>query len=128
MKQKLQHFFQGRYGMDPLGKAMFICSLVLYFLGLLLRNNYFGSVLATLAMMVLVFQMYRMFSRQSMLRQEENRKYEAYVKLWKLRRESRKTHKIYICKGCGRYVRVPKGKGKIEVTCRVCGCRKIHRT
>ncbi len=31
-----------------------------------------------------------------------------------------KTHKIYKCKSCGQTLRVPKGKGKVKVTCPVC--------
>ena len=52
----------------------------------------------------------------------------AKINLYKLKCEQRKEYKIFQCKSCGRKIRVPRGKGKIEVTCPVCGNKKICRT
>lgn len=60
--------------------------------------------------------------------EEIKEKLERFVNLQRLKYEQRNEYKIYSCKGCGRNIRVPKGKGKIEVTCPVCGLKKIHRT
>lgn len=48
--------------------------------------------------------------------------------LYKLKYEQRREYKIFQCKSCGRKIRVPRGKGKIEVTCPICGNKKICRT
>lgn len=124
LKESLVRFFQGRYGMDELGKTLTIGSLAVYVLGVILQS----SLLVTLAMMGVIYAWYRMLSRKHWDRSAENRKYNRYVKLWKLRYQERKTSRIYMCKSCGRMIRVPKGKGKIEVTCTVCGNKSIHRT
>ena len=47
---------------------------------------------------------------------------------YKLKYDQRKEYNIFKCKSCGRKVRVPRGKGKIEVTCPICGNKKICRT
>lgn len=123
MKQKLQKFMQGRYGMDPLGNTLYIGAIIVYLVGCLFQSG----LLSTLGLMVMIYQIYRMLSRQCMVRSEENRKYQVYQKLWKLRWQCRKEYKIFLCKSCGRYVRVPKGLGKIEVRCTVCGYREVHK-
>lgn len=65
-------------------------------------------------------------SRQYWDRSEENRKYMRYVKLWQLKFENRKHSRIFMCKRCGKYIRVP--KGKIQVICTACGDKTIHYT
>ncbi|WP_207645519.1 hypothetical protein [Marvinbryantia formatexigens] len=52
----------------------------------------------------------------------------SYVELVKMNFEQRKTHRIFMCKVCGKKVRVPKGKGKIEITCPSCGNKMTHHT
>ena len=38
-----------------------------------------------------------------------------------------KTHKIMRCPGCGEKLRVPKGAGKINITCPHCGTKFIKK-
>lgn len=121
---KINHFFCGRYGSDELGKFLMIANTVVYVIGLFLQS---GGIML-IAMMGYIYCFYRVLSKKHWERSEENRKYKRFVKLWKIRFQERKTSRIYMCKGCKRYIRVPKGKGKIEVRCKVCGCRSIHRT
>ena len=40
---------------------------------------------------------------------------------WWAKMEQRKEYKIFKCPSCGVKLRVPRGKGKIKVTCRQCG-------
>lgn len=55
-------------------------------------------------------------------------KFMIYIELVKMNFEQRKTHRIFMCKACGKKVRVPKGKGKIEITCPSCGNKMTHHT
>ncbi len=124
MKDKFNRFFQGRYGMDELGKVLMISCTVIYFIAAIAGSSLF----ATVAMLGLFYEIYRMMSKRHYDRSEENKLYLKYKKLWKLRYDERKTSRIFICKSCGRFIRVPKGKGKIEVTCPTCGHKTIKRT
>lgn len=117
-------FFGGRYGVDALGKTLLLFCTILYIIAMILQS----SLLMTFAMFGLFFELYRMMSRQIWDRSEENRKYNQYIKLWKLRYKERNVSKIYMCKSCGKMIRVPKKKGKIQLTCPVCGFKSIHRT
>ena len=123
-KKKLYDVMQGRNGVDDLGRVIFIISLVLYVLSGFLRNGF----LQLLSLIELIYTMYRTFSRDLQSRREENRKYLQFLNLQKMRFEMRKEYRIFKCKGCGRNIRVPKGKGKVETTCPLCGRKEIHRT
>ena len=124
LKEKIDCFFQGRHGLDELGVCTYIVSIVLYLLGGIIQNE----VLLSLGILVFIWSLYRALSKQEWDRNEENRKYVRYLKLWKVRWQERKTSRIYMCKSCGRMIRVPKGKGKIQVTCPSCGNKKICRS
>lgn len=124
IKKIISNSFKGRYGIDSLGKTISISSIVIYLIGNLLQN----TILISLTMMGIIIALYRILSKQQWDRSEENRRYQRYIKLWKLRYESRKDSRIFMCRSCGRYIRVPKGKGKIQVTCTVCGDKVIRRT
>ena len=115
---------QSRYGLDELGKVLLVAGAIFYFIGIFVRSE----ILSTLGMMGLLLEFFRMMSSQGWDRSEENKKYLKYRKLWKLRWENRKEYRFYLCKRCGKYIRVPKGKGKIQVTCPGCGDKKIRRT
>ena len=123
-KKKLYDVMQGRNGVDDLGRVIFIISLVLYVLSGFLRNGF----LQLLSLIGLIYTMYRTFSRDLQSRREENRKYLQFLNLQKMRFEMRKEYRIFKCKGCGRNIRVPKGKRKVETTCPLCGRKEIHRT
>lgn len=123
-KYKVRQFMQGRYGIDELGKALFVTSIILYVIGSITRIPFLFSVELALS----IFYVYRAFSKNIWQRQRENNKFLSYKKLWNIRYKERKVSRIYVCKGCGKFIRVPKGKGKIEVRCRVCGHTSIRRS
>lgn len=124
IKDIWNRFLQGRHGIDELSKTILIAGMVTYLLGGILQNG----LLLTLAMMGMIYAIYRALSRNEWDRNEEKRKFNRYIKLWKVKYQERKTSRIFMCKGCGRMIRVPKGKGKIQVTCPTCGRKTIIKT
>ena len=67
-------------------------------------------------------------------RQQENQKLLQFW--WKLKnkranrtsREERRTYKVFICPTCKQKLRVPRGKGKISISCPKCGTSFIKKT
>ncbi len=124
LRWKIQRFMYGRNGADEFNRALTYMALALYLISMLTRVG----LLYYIALAMLIYSMYRMLSKNLYARREENRKYVTYMQTLKIKFEQRKDYKIFKCKGCGRNIRVPRGKGKIEVTCPMCGRKTIHRT
>jgi DNA-directed RNA polymerase subunit RPC12/RpoP len=124
MKENIRKFLTGRYGIDELGKVLLWVSLILYMFGVLFQN----AGLLFLSLVSVIIFLYRYMSRQIYERRKENSQLMRYVKLWKMKYEYRKTAKIYMCSQCGKMIRVPKGKRKIQITCRNCGHTIIRYT
>lgn len=124
LKWKLYKFMQGRNGSDDLGRTLVYVGLIFYVIDLLFKAPVFGGI----GLVIMVYCIFRMLSRNLYARREENRKFVTYMQTARLKFEQRKDYKIFRCKGCGRNIRVPRGKGKIEVTCPMCGKKTIHRT
>jgi DNA-directed RNA polymerase subunit RPC12/RpoP len=124
IKYNLQKFMYGRNGNDEMNKALLISALVLYMLSLInvFKILYFAATVLT------VYALYRAFSKDLYNRRKENQKFQSYYNFKKMQFDQRKTHKLFKCKKCSKIVRVPKGKGKIEVTCPSCGNKVIIRS
>lgn len=76
MRKWLAKLMVGRYGVDPLTNFLLIVSMVILLVAtLLVRNSAVHSVLFTLAVALLVIGYYRIFSRKTSKRYEENQKY-----------------------------------------------------
>ena len=124
LRWKIQKFMQGRNGVDELNRILLYAVLVLYVLSIILQS----LVLDYLAFAGVLYLLYRTLSRNLYVRREENRKVVTWLETTRIKMEQRKDYKIFKCKGCGRNIRVPRGKGKIEVTCPLGGTKTIHRT
>lgn len=128
MKEKLTRFMMGRYGVDALSKFMVFVALGCMIVSLFLRSGIWSSTLNTAALLILLISYFRMFSKNIQKRYEEN------VKYWNMRNKVvglfkvDKTHHIYKCPSCKQKIRVPKGKGKIEITCPKCHSRFVKRS
>lgn len=121
----------GRYGVDSLSKFMLGTAVVLLVFAMGFRNNF----LNTLACLLVFFCYFRMFSRNYQKRAEENQKFlelkgkaATFLKREKEYFEQRKTHHIYKCPSCKQKIRVPKGKGKICITCPKCHTEFIKKS
>ena len=126
----LRRMMMGRYGSDQLGIALIGLYGVLYLLSRLLRSH----TLDLLSLAVILWAFYRMFSRQLERRRQENTRFleavDPLVRRYNVNKCRRrdKDHCYFKCPNCGQQLRVPKGKGKISVTCRNCGASFEEKT
>jgi hypothetical protein len=124
LMQWLQKFMMGRYGTDPLNFALILLSLVLSIVFAMTPLGLIGSLIA---MAPLIWAIVRMFSRNTAKRAAENR---AFMKLWNpvknwfqwlwLSVRYMKKNRYFLCPKCGRIACVPKGTGKVTITCKNC--------
>lgn len=121
---KLQNFMYGRNGLDDLNKLFMTLSVVLMVVSMFTGNG----IVYYFALLVMILYFYRFFSKKIADRQRENLKYLHFINLSKMKFDQRKEYKFFRCRSCGKNIRVPRKKGKIEVTCPVCGNKKICRT
>lgn len=130
----IRNFFSrlmyGRYGSDQLNLFLMGTWLVLYLLSVLLqvaKLNLPATILYILAYVCIILGIFRMFSRNYDKRRRENDWFLSKVgpfthTLRQKRAQLRdRDHKYFRCPSCGQTLRVPKGKGKINVRCRSCG-------
>jgi len=120
---RMRLWMQGRYGQDELNQVLLWSALGLTLLGSILEAELFS----VLAMPLLIWSLIRCYSRNIHRRREERaawlrfwRKIRDFFALQKRRWTDRKTYKYFRCKNCGAVMRVPKGKGKLRITCRQC--------
>lgn len=131
-RYRLQRFMTGRYGSDNLSRFLSFFSLFLLFVSLFFRRLptvYFS--LYSVAVALIAWSIFRMFSRNLFSRRKENDTYlrvkRRLTKKFKLLRNmfrDRKTHRYYKCPNCREYVRITNpGRGRtITITC--ANCRK----
>lgn len=125
MKEKLYRFMYGRNGVDQLSRFLIYLALILVVLDMLFGGT---GVFYGLGIAVMVYAYFRVFSRKLEKRRAENAKFlhfkNKFVYGLRSRRERMKQRKDYVffrCPACKAMLRVPRGKGKIRVTCRKCG-------
>ena len=109
---------------------MLFRSFVCYLLSGLLRLR----LLSRLAAVCLLLALYRALSRQLDRRRAENDQFLELAgpmihryNVNKCRRRD-KEHLYFKCPNCGQQLRVPKGKGRISITCRSCGVTFEEKT
>ena len=131
MRDKFIRFMQGRYGVDQFSRFLLGVALVSIIISMFVRG-YFGTLLNTIGLLAIVYTYFRIFSRNIQKRYGENQKYLSVTSKLRMRlnREKnimaqRKTHHIYTCPGCGQKIRIPRGKGKIEIECPKCHTKFI---
>lgn len=135
MKEKFIKFMQGRYGIDQLSQFTMGAALVMIVLAIFLQRSYAGTLLDTLGLLLIVYTYFRIFSRNIQKRYAENQKYLNATSKLRMRigreksmMEQRKTYHIYTCPGCKQKIRIPRGKGKIEIDCPKCHTKFIKKS
>jgi len=133
MRERLATFMAGRYGADQFSRFLSLTALALIAANLFVKGSA-ATVLSLLTWMLLIYGAYRVFSRNIHRRQAENRWYlekSAGIRagLLKLRngraqrqaqRRQQKTHVFFTCPKCQAQLRIPRGQGRIEITCARC--------
>ena len=120
---RFRHFMLGRYGTDKLNMAILICGVVCSILSMFIRLAILNMALTAVAYGLMGWAIFRMLSRNTYKRYQENRKYLRFGERLKDR-----DHRYYDCPRCRQPVRVPKGKGKIAITCPKCKEKFIKKT
>lgn len=128
--QKLREFMYGRYGTDMLSLALVIAGFVLNTLYVLT----YSRLLYLISLAAYGFALFRTLSRNIPARRKENEK---FMSLWhKIKNwwnglradfEERKTYKHFKCPSCGQKIRIPRGRGKVEICCPRCSNRFVKK-
>ncbi len=130
MRNKFQNFMYGRHGNDRLNRFLYVVTIIL-----LVLSFFFGTSFLILAVALLVYTYFRMFSKNNYKRDDENERYcelaDRFKNFWKRRWKNlkmRRDYRIYKCPTCGQKLRIPKGHGKVEIRCKKCGTTFIRRS
>lgn len=131
MREKIMRFMAGRNGLDELARAESWMVLVLLLIALFSRWYLFFI----LALALMIHMYFRVFSRNRSRRYVENQRYVQMryraVVAWnkkKMKSAQRKVYRFFRCPQCKQKVRVPKGHGKICITCPKCRKEFIRKS
>ncbi len=136
LRNKMERFMCGRYGLDQLGRflsgALIVCLLLSLFLD---SRKGVGQILYFVGFFLLIWSYFRMFSKNTAKRYQENVKFltiknrisgpltRSFDHL-----KQRRTHVFFKCPSCGQKMRTPKGQGEKHVTCPKCRTQFTKRT
>ena len=119
----VRRFMQGRYGGDRLNMTLLWIGVGACLLSMLFPFKEVKLILLVISYSMMIWAIFRAFSRNTYKRYQENRKY-----LRLLDRIKDRKHRHFECPRCHQPVRVPRGKGKIAITCPKCRERFIKKT
>jgi len=131
MREKIRRFMIGRYGTDALNQFLNVAAIVLILISIVTHWYVFDWLgLALLAVCI-----YRSFSRNISKRTEENYKFYSMkeradnrVRGLKDQWANRKQYHYYRCPQCRQKLRVPRGRGRIQISCPRCGTQFIKKS
>ena len=119
----LRHFMAGRYGSDKLNMAILGAGLVASLLSVWIRVVPVNLIFWALSYGLMIWAIFRCLSRNTYKRYRENR--------WFLQMKDRlkdRQNRYFSCPKCRQTVRVPRGKGKIAITCPRCKEKFVKKT
>ena len=131
MREKIRQFMAGRYGTDALNQFLSILAVVLLLLSLVTG----WGIFTWLGLAALIYCYFRTFSRNISRRTEENYRFynlkervAGKFRGIKRRWDDRKTYRYFRCPKCRQMLRVPKGRGRIEISCPRRGTQFIKKS
>ena len=119
----LRRFMEGRYGSDKLNTAILMVALVLVLVYTFLPMGLVKTILWIISYVLMFWAIYRMLSRNTYRRYQENRRFLQIIDGIRDRE-----HRYFDCPACRQRVRVPRGKGKISISCPKCREKFIRKT
>lgn len=131
MREKIVRFMYGRYGVDKLSKHLVFGAVIVSVAGIFLPVG----ILYPVSLAMLIWGYFRIFSRNTGKRYQEAVAYEKF--LGKLKKgpaqlkyemQQRKDYRIFKCPNCKQRLRIPKGRGNVEIRCRKCSAVFRKRT
>ena len=131
MRERFMRFMMGRNGMDDICRFLMVVWFILWFLQLFVRIPF----LSLISFIILIYMYFRMFSRNVPKRFQENERFlrfkNRFTRKFRSRKsqmEQRKTHHIYKCPTCKQKIRIPRGKGRICITCPKCKTEFVKKS
>ena len=121
--EALARFMRGRYGTDRLNMVILCAGLAASLLSAMLPIPVVSLVLWALSYGLMIWAIFRSLSRNTYRRYQENRKF-----LLIFDRVKDRQNRYFACPKCRQTVRVPRGKGKISITCPKCREKFIRKT
>lgn len=131
MREWFSRVMYGRYGNDSINKTLFVLALAMIVLNWIFHLKFLYWV----GFACLVLYYLRFFSRDTYRRAQENEQFLRLVAPLRGKAQSAKrvvensgTYKHFKCPSCHQKLRVPKGRGKVEITCPKCSHSFVKRT
>ena len=119
----LRNFMSGRYGTDRLNMVILCVGLVASLLSVWVQSMPLNMIFFLLSYGMMIWAICRTLSRNTYKRYQENRKFLQFFDRLKDRE-----HRYFDCPKCRQMVRVPRGKGKISITCPRCKEKFVKKT
>ncbi|BCN29662.1 hypothetical protein [Anaeromicropila herbilytica] len=119
----LRRLMYGKYGSDQLSIALLVVAVLISIVSPFLKMNW----LTLISTLLIILCYVRMFSKNFGKRREENERFlriyqPIKFKVQRLlnRQKDQKVYKYFKCPKCSKTIRIPRGKGKIAITCPMC--------
>ena len=119
----LRSFMAGRYGTDKLNMVILCVGLAVSLLSVFFQYAPLNLLFFVLSYGLMIWAIFRSLSRNTYKRYQENRKFLQITGRLKDRH-----NRYFDCPKCRQMVRVPRGKGKISITCPRCHEKFIRKT
>lgn len=119
----LRSFMAGRYGTDRLNMVILCAGLFISLLSMWIRVPVLNMLFFVLSYGLMIWAICRSLSRNTYQRYQENRR---FLQFWNRLKD--RQNRYFDCPKCRQVVRVPRGKGKISITCPRCKEKFIRKT